>query len=133
MLNSGAGRPVILTAAGEVVVALPVDGMTSEQLASFGLLCAPAKPYLMVTARRARALGLEATGPVGLAIGKSDTISEILSFAADTQVTRRFEVRPGRQDRRRPRSSSPSSPSASRPCWWPTARRRPWRRTIRRW
>ena len=88
------GRPVILTAAGEVVAALPVDGMTSEQRASFGLLCAPAKPYLLVTARRARALGLDATGPLGLAIGKSDTISEILSFAADTQVARRFEVVP---------------------------------------
>ena len=91
------GRPVILTAAGEVVAALPVDGMTGEQLASFGLLCAPAKPYLLVTARRARALGLEASGPLGLAIGKLDTISEILSFAADVQVTRRFEVvRPGK-------------------------------------
>ena len=92
------GRPVIMTAAGEVVVVLPVDGMTGEQLASFGLLCAPAKPYLLVTARRARALGIEAAGPVGLAIGELDTTSDIFSFAADTQVTRHFDVVPAGQD-----------------------------------
>src|SRR5712692_9390723 len=88
------GRPGIMTAAGEGVAALPVDGMTREQLASFGLLCAPAKPYLLVTARRARALGLDATGPLGLAINAYDTASDILSYAADTQVTRRFDVVP---------------------------------------
>src|SRR5438132_14250961 len=86
------GRPVILTAAGEVVAALPVDGMTSEQLTSFGLLCAPARPYLLVTARRARALGLDATGPLGLAIGTSNTISEILPVTAHAQGPPRLQV-----------------------------------------
>jgi GTP cyclohydrolase II len=88
------GRPVVMTAAGEVVLVLPVDGMTAEQLASVRLLCTPAKPYLLVTARRARALGIEAAGPVGIAIGDLDSASDIFSFAADTQVTRHFDVVP---------------------------------------
>jgi GTP cyclohydrolase II len=83
-----------MTAAGEVVAALPVDGLTTEQFASFGLLCAPAKPYLLVTARRGRALGLDAAGPLGLAIDAFDTAFDILSFAADSQVTRRLDVVP---------------------------------------
>jgi GTP cyclohydrolase II len=88
------GRPVVMTAAGEVVVVLPVDGMTAEQFASVRLLCTPAKPYLLVTARRARALGIEAAGPVGIAIGDLDSASDIFSFAADTQVTRHLDVVP---------------------------------------
>jgi GTP cyclohydrolase II len=88
------GRPVVMTAAGEITLVLPVDGMTDEQLASVRLLCAPAKPYLLVTARRARALGIEAPGPVGLAVGDLDGASEIFAFAADTQVTRRLDVVP---------------------------------------
>jgi GTP cyclohydrolase II len=88
------GRPVVMTAASEVVVVSPVDGMTAERLASFGLLCAPAKPYLLVTARRARAFGLDAAGPVGLAISDSDSASDIFSFAADRQPTRRLDVVP---------------------------------------
>ena len=86
------GRPVVMTAAGEVVVVLPVDGMAAEQLACYRRLCAPATPYLVVTARRARALGLEAAGPVGLAISETDSVSEIFSFAADAHVTRRLDV-----------------------------------------
>src|SRR5262249_39137684 len=63
------GRPVIVTSADKRAVALPVDGMTDERLASFRTLCAPGRPHLLVTARRARALGLDAAGPTGLAIG----------------------------------------------------------------
>src|SRR5262245_14094435 len=86
------GRPVVMRAAGEVVVVLPVDGMTAEQLASFALLCAPAKPYLLVTTRRARALGLDTAGPVGLAINELDSAADIFSLAADTKTGRRLET-----------------------------------------
>ena len=86
------GRPVIMTAANELVVVLPVDGMTAEQLGSFRLLCAPARPYLLITARRARALGIDAAGPVGLALGDLDSAAAMFTFAADPQVKREFEV-----------------------------------------
>jgi GTP cyclohydrolase II len=86
------GRPVVMRATGEVAIVLPVDGMSAEQLASFALLCAPAKPYLLVTARRARALGLEAAGPVGLALSELDSAADIYSFAADTKVARGLDT-----------------------------------------
>jgi GTP cyclohydrolase II len=88
------GRSVILTSVEERVAVLPVDGMTDEALVSFRRLCAPARPYLLITARRARALGLEGAGPTGLAVGDLHDHAAIFSLAADAQVTRRLEVVP---------------------------------------
>jgi GTP cyclohydrolase II len=87
-------RPIIMTSEGEAVVVLPVDGMTEERLASFRLLCAPARPRLVITGRRARALGIEAEGPVGLAIGELLSAAAVFSLASDTQVTRHLDVVP---------------------------------------
>jgi GTP cyclohydrolase II len=86
------GRPVIVTSAGERVVALPVDGMSDQRLAAFRLLCAPGRPHLLVTARRARALGLDAAGPTGLAIGDLHDAAAIFSLAARAQAARHLEV-----------------------------------------
>ena len=85
------GRPVIVTSADERVVAVPVDGMTDQGLASFRTLCAPGRPRLLVTARRARALGLDAAGPTGLAIGDLHNAAAIFALAAEAQVTRHLE------------------------------------------
>jgi GTP cyclohydrolase II len=87
-------RPVIITGGGGSVAALPVDGMTDEQLAAFRRLCAPAKPYLLITARRAEVLGLAASGPVGLAIGDRDDAAAIESLAADVDVDRNHTIIP---------------------------------------
>jgi GTP cyclohydrolase II len=90
------GRPVIITSPDAATVALPVDGMTDHGLAAFRQLSAPGRPYLLITARRARALGLSGAGPTGLAIGDLFDAAAIFSLAADTQVTRRLdEVAPG--------------------------------------
>src|SRR5437588_9596467 len=86
------GRPVIVTSAGERVVALPVDGMSGQRLAAFRLLCAPARPYLLITARRARALGLDAAGPTGLAVGELHSAAALLSLAADQIPSRHFDL-----------------------------------------
>ena len=86
------GRPVIVRSAGGRVVALPVDGMSDQGLAAFRLLCAPERPHLLVTARRARALGLDASGPTGLAIGDLHNAAAIFSLAARAQVARHLEV-----------------------------------------
>jgi len=83
-----------MTSADERVVVLPVDGMTDEGLASFRLLCAPGRAHLLITARRARALGLEGAGPTGLAIGDLHNAAAIFSLAADAQVTRHLDVVP---------------------------------------
>jgi GTP cyclohydrolase II len=88
------GRPVIITSGGKAVAVLPVDGMTDEGLASFRLLCAPRRSHLLITARRARALGLEGAGPTGLAIGDLHDAAAMLSLAADTQVARHLDVVP---------------------------------------
>ncbi len=87
-------RPVIITAEAETVLVLPVDGMTEERLAAFRRLCAPEQPRLVISARRARALGIEATGPVGLAIGDLHSAAAIFSLASDTQTTRHLELVP---------------------------------------
>lgn len=88
------GRPVIMTSHDGASVLMPVDGLTEEGLASFRLLCAPARPYLLITARRARALGLDGAGPTGLALGDLHDVAAIFSLAADAQVNRQLDVVP---------------------------------------
>ena len=88
------GRPVILTSRSETTVVLPVDGMTDAGLAAFRKLCAPARPHLLVTGRRARALGLPGDDATGLAIGDLHNAAAILSLTADPQVSRRLECVP---------------------------------------
>jgi len=86
------GRPVILTSTGERAAVLPVDGMTDDGFASFRRLCAPGRPHLLITSRRARALGLDAAGPTALAVGDLHDRAAIFSLAADAQVSRHLEV-----------------------------------------
>ncbi len=88
------GRPIVVTAPEEAVAVLPVDGMTDKGLAAFRQLCAPGRPYLLIAARRARALGLKGAGPTGLAIGDLHDAAAIFSLAADTHVTRHLDVVP---------------------------------------
>jgi GTP cyclohydrolase II len=85
------GRPVIISRAGATALALPVDGMTDGRLASFRRLCAPAEPHLVVTQRRAQALGLLAKGPIGLALASEDAAA-IAVLAADARVERSLKV-----------------------------------------
>jgi len=86
------GRPVLIAGAGVTVLALPVDGMTDERLAAYRQLCAPAIPHLLVTGRRGQALGLGATGPLGIKISETDRAAAILALAADARVERKLDV-----------------------------------------
>jgi len=86
------GRPVFITGGGETALALPVDGMTGERLASYRQLYRPSGAHLVVTSRRAQALGLPASGPVGLAISESDDAAAILTLAADARVEHKLDV-----------------------------------------
>ena len=77
-------RPVIFSSVGpRFLLALPVDGLDEARLSAFEQLCAPAKPQLVVTARRARALGIEADEAVALKLAKGTTSDMIYSLVAD--------------------------------------------------
>jgi GTP cyclohydrolase II len=90
------GRPVIISRAGAAALVLPVDGMTEARLVSFRRLCAPTEPHLVVTQRRAQALGLQplglpASGPIGLAL-VGENAAAIAALAADARLERKLEV-----------------------------------------
>ena len=55
-------RPVLFTATGEAVLALPVEGLDRQRLFEFMALCAPVMPQLIITERRALAKAARA-GP----------------------------------------------------------------------
>jgi GTP cyclohydrolase II len=79
-----AGRPLIVSSrASDFVLALPVDRIDDARLAAFRALCAPMKPKLVVTPRRAEALGLHAAGPIALRVSDRATADEIWSLVAD--------------------------------------------------
>jgi GTP cyclohydrolase II len=88
------GRPVVISSASDVITALPVDGMSEAMLAAFRQLSRPVRPYLLVTARRARALGVEASGPTGIALPDICRAGDIFSLAAASQVSRPLKLVP---------------------------------------
>src|SRR3977135_3264512 len=60
------GRPVVIARDGMAALALPIDGMTDTRLAAFRRLCAPVEPHLVITDRRAQALGIASTDALRL-------------------------------------------------------------------
>jgi GTP cyclohydrolase II len=79
-------RPVLVTAPGEAVLALPVEGLDNLRLAEFAALCAPVAPELVITERRALALGLKATTPVAVPLSPGHNAAVILALV--TEATR---------------------------------------------
>jgi len=87
------GRPVVFSSQGQkFLLALPVDGLDEARLSAFAQLCAPAEPQLLVTARRARALGIEAAGAVMLKIAKGTKSDAIYSLVADADPSEEAEL-----------------------------------------
>src|SRR5213079_256376 len=93
------GRPVVFSSQAEFLVALPVDGLDEARLNAFEHLCAPAELRLVVTARRARALGLEANGPVALKLADGIDAAAIYSLVADADPDEDAELE-GQADER---------------------------------
>jgi GTP cyclohydrolase II len=85
------GRPVVIARGGVAALALPVDGMTDTRLAAFRRLCAPVEPHLVITERRAQALGLPSTNSIGLEVS-GDNAAAIVALAGDARVERGLEV-----------------------------------------
>ena len=86
-------RPVIFSSqSGKFHVALPVDGLDSARLRAFEHLCTPATPQLVVTARRARALGIDASESLALAVPQGADAEAVLSLVADANSDEIVEV-----------------------------------------
>jgi GTP cyclohydrolase II len=89
-----AGRPVLFSTAGQNLLALPVDGIDAERLVAFRALATALRPRLIITARRARALGIDAAEPMALAIGDDDNVDSILALVAAVDAARIVEASP---------------------------------------
>jgi GTP cyclohydrolase II len=76
-------RPVLFTATGEEVLAVPVEGLDGKRLAEFMTLCGPAVPQLILTELRARALGLDASTPMALSLTAANDANAILALVTD--------------------------------------------------
>jgi len=89
-----ARRPVLIAGGGETLLTLPVEGLDAHRLAEFITLCAPAAPRLVITARRALALGVEATTPVELQLTAGHDVDRILALVADAKIDCAIDVMP---------------------------------------
>jgi len=88
-----ARRPVFIRGGGETLLTLPVEGLDAQRLAEFVALCAPVMPRLVITARRALALGLDATTPVALNFTAGLDVDIILALVADAKIDRPVDVK----------------------------------------
>ncbi|HJS61643.1 MAG TPA: hypothetical protein VJ800_07805, partial [Pseudolabrys sp.] len=87
-------RPVLITAKNETLLALPVEGLDTARLIAFMALCAPRAPHLIVTARRALALGLDARTPMALRLLPEDDATSIEALVTDATYDRIPEAKP---------------------------------------
>ena len=87
-------RPVLITATGEAILALPVEGLDGQRLPEFTALCGPAVPRLIVTQRRALALGLDASTPMALSLSADDDANSVLSLVTDANPDRVLPAEP---------------------------------------
>src|SRR5262249_32702502 len=83
-----AGRPVLLLA-DISLIAMPVDALDAQRLESFREQWGTAPLHRLVTARRAHAFGIEATGPVSVPLHQCERLDAILSLAAGPVASRR--------------------------------------------
>ena len=76
--------PVLVTAQNERLMALPVDGLDDARLAEFTALCAPSEPYLVITSRRAVALGINTRTSMAVRLSPASNAESILAFVGDS-------------------------------------------------
>jgi GTP cyclohydrolase II len=81
-----ARRPVLIAGRRDLLLALPVEGLDAQRLAEFVALCAPVAPRLVVTKRRALALGLDATTPMALRLARKLDVATILALVTDVKI-----------------------------------------------
>ncbi|MGB8401097.1 GTP cyclohydrolase II [Bradyrhizobium sp.] len=79
---------MLITAPGEAVLALPIEGLDGKRLAEFKALCGPVMPQLVITERRAVALGIDASTPMALPLSPSDKPDAILALVSEAKSNR---------------------------------------------
>src|SRR3974390_1591695 len=87
-----ARRPVLIRGDRETLLALPVEGLDARRLAEFTNLCAPTLPRLVITARRALALGIKATTPVVLQLAAGLGAGAVISLVTDVDIDCRLDA-----------------------------------------
>src|SRR5262249_33785133 len=87
-------RPVRIAAPGQSIVALPVDGIDARRLAAFAAFASPARPRLAITTRRARALGLDVSEPVAIALSGDEDVETIDALVAAFAAPQPLEAAP---------------------------------------
>jgi GTP cyclohydrolase II len=92
-----AGRPLVVTSGEEMLLCLPVEGLDRERLNAFRAVCAPIAPRLVLTGRRVRSLGLDASEPVALELRPDVDAGTILTLAADATSDHVFVPEPAGQ------------------------------------
>jgi GTP cyclohydrolase II len=81
-----AGRPIVITGGGEMLLCLPVEGLDVERLAAFTAICAPVRPRLVLTKRRALSLGFDATEPVAIELAPGVAVTTIMALVAEAKA-----------------------------------------------
>jgi GTP cyclohydrolase II len=89
-----ARRPVLIATKAEAVLALPVEGLDRLRLAEFRALCGPVEPQLIITERRALALGLDASTPMALPLPTGADANTILALVTAAKNDRKPAARP---------------------------------------
>jgi GTP cyclohydrolase II len=77
-----AGRPVRIVDADDDIVALPAETLDAERLAAFRALGGSTPPRLIITAKRARALGLDVADATQICLPVEATAETILELVA---------------------------------------------------
>lgn len=88
-----AGRPVLVKN-GDTLITLPVEGLDGKRLAAFRELCAPMMPRLVITASRARSIGIDAEEPVALELTPQIDVQTILAVVSDASADHDFLPEP---------------------------------------
>ena len=81
-------RPVLINGKNETLLALPVEGLDAERLNAFINLCRPHEVRLVITARRAVALGLETRMPMAVRLSPDDDATSIMTLVTDAACKR---------------------------------------------
>jgi GTP cyclohydrolase II len=81
-----ARRPVIISEKYESLLVLPVDGIDGARLEAFKALSAPQPPKLVLSPRRANALGFDTNVPMTAALSADTNADVLLALVVDPDV-----------------------------------------------
>jgi len=81
-----AGRPLVIVASTGPLLAMPVEGMDARRLTAFTELCASERLRLVLSARRACAIGQDVAQPISIDLPSGVDWKDIQSLVEDVDV-----------------------------------------------